>query len=78
MADPRVARGGVTYTLTGGGSGVETTYLDAIRQALFEEMERDERVFVLGEDVGVYGGAFKATEGLLERFGPARWNVHPK
>ena len=35
-------------------------------------MERDERVFVLGEDVGVYGGAFKATEGLLERFGPAR------
>jgi 2-oxoisovalerate dehydrogenase E1 component beta subunit len=72
MADPRVARGGVTYTLTGDGSGVETTYLDAIRQALFEEMERDERVFVLGEDVGVYGGAFKATEGLLERFGPAR------
>jgi 2-oxoisovalerate dehydrogenase E1 component beta subunit len=73
MADPRVARGGVTYTLTAGdGPGVETTYLDAIRQALFEEMERDERVFVLGEDVGVYGGAFKATEGLLERFGPAR------
>jgi 2-oxoisovalerate dehydrogenase E1 component beta subunit len=73
MADPRVARGGVTYTLTDGeGPGVETTYLDAVRQALFEEMERDERVFVLGEDVGVYGGAFKATEGLLERFGPAR------
>ena len=72
MADPRVARGGVTYTLTADGPGVEATYLDAVRQALFEEMERDERVFVLGEDVGVYGGAFKATEGLLERFGPAR------
>ena len=73
MADPRVARGGVTYTLTAAdGPGVETTYLEAVRQALFEEMERDDRVFVLGEDVGVYGGAFKATEGLLERFGEAR------
>ena len=73
MADPRVARGGVTFTLSAeDGPGVETTYLEAVRQALFEEMERDERVFVLGEDVGVYGGAFKATEGLLERFGPAR------
>jgi len=73
MADPRVARGGVTYTLTAAdGPGVETTYLEAVRRALFEEMERDPRVFVLGEDVGVYGGAFKATEGLLERFGPGR------
>jgi 2-oxoisovalerate dehydrogenase E1 component beta subunit len=48
------------------------TYLEAIRQALFEEMDADERVFVMGEDVGVYGGAFKATEGLHERFGDAR------
>jgi 2-oxoisovalerate dehydrogenase E1 component beta subunit len=48
------------------------TYLEAIRQALFEEMARDERVFVLGEDVGVYGGAFKVTEGLQERFGEER------
>ncbi len=48
------------------------TYLEAIRQALFDEMARDERVFVLGEDVGVYGGAFKVTEGLQERFGDAR------
>jgi pyruvate/2-oxoglutarate/acetoin dehydrogenase E1 component len=48
------------------------TYLEAIRQALFEEMARDERVFVLGEDVGAYGGAFKVTEGLHERFGDAR------
>jgi 2-oxoisovalerate dehydrogenase E1 component beta subunit len=48
------------------------TYLEAIRQALFEEMARDERVFVLGEDIGAYGGAFKVTEGLLDRFGEAR------
>ncbi len=45
------------------------TYLEAIRQALFEEMERDPAVVLLGEDIGVYGGAFKVTEGLLERFG---------
>jgi pyruvate/2-oxoglutarate/acetoin dehydrogenase E1 component len=48
------------------------TYLEAIRQALFEEMARDERVFVLGEDVGTYGGAFKVTEGLLDKYGAAR------
>ena len=48
------------------------TYLEAIRQALFDEMARDERVYVLGEDVGVYGGAFKVTDGLLERFGEQR------
>jgi 2-oxoisovalerate dehydrogenase E1 component beta subunit len=45
------------------------TFLEAIRQALFEEMERDPAVVLLGEDVNVYGGAFKVTEGLLERFG---------
>ena len=48
------------------------TYLEAIRQALLEEMAADERVFVIGEDVGAYGGAFKATEGLMDRFGEAR------
>ena len=48
------------------------TYLEAVRQALTEEMERDERVFALGQDIGVYGGAFKVTEGLLERFGAGR------
>jgi 2-oxoisovalerate dehydrogenase E1 component beta subunit len=48
------------------------TYLEAIRQALFDEMARDDRVFVLGEDVGVYGGAFKVTDGLQARFGEAR------
>jgi len=50
----------------------ETTYVDAIREAIFEEMERDDRVFVLGEDIGVYGGAFKVTDGLLGRFGEDR------
>ena len=49
-----------------------TTYLEAIRQGIWEEMERDPNVFVLGEDVGVYGGAFKVTEGMLERFGADR------
>jgi len=48
------------------------TYLEAIRQALFDEMARDERVYVLGEDIGAYGGAFKVTEGLLDRFGEQR------
>ncbi len=50
----------------------EITMLEAIRTALFEEMERDPAVVTLGEDIGVYGGAFKATEGLLARFGPER------
>lgn len=48
------------------------TYLEAIRQALHEEMGRDERVFVIGEDIGAYGGAFKATEGLIDTYGGAR------
>jgi 2-oxoisovalerate dehydrogenase E1 component beta subunit len=48
------------------------TYLEAIRQAMLEEMERDPRVFVLGEDVGTYGGAFRVTAGFLEKFGEAR------
>jgi len=48
------------------------TYLDAIRQGIWEEMERDPTVFLLGEDIGVYGGAFKVTAGMLEKFGEAR------
>jgi pyruvate/2-oxoglutarate/acetoin dehydrogenase E1 component len=48
------------------------TYVDAIREALAEEMERDPTVFILGEDVGALGGAFGATRGLIERFGPGR------
>jgi 2-oxoisovalerate dehydrogenase E1 component beta subunit len=50
----------------------EATFLIAIAEALWEEMERDESVFILGEDIGVYGGAFKVTEGFIERFGPDR------
>ena len=49
-----------------------TTYLEAIREGLWEEMERDPNVFLLGEDIGVYGGAFKVTSGFLERFGERR------
>jgi pyruvate/2-oxoglutarate/acetoin dehydrogenase E1 component len=50
----------------------QITYLEAIRLAMLEEMERDERVFVIGEDVGTYGGAFRVTQGFLERFGEKR------
>jgi pyruvate/2-oxoglutarate/acetoin dehydrogenase E1 component len=50
----------------------ERTYLEAIRDALVLEMTRDERVFLLGEDIGAYGGVYKVTEGLLEKFGPRR------
>ena len=48
------------------------TYLEAIRQGLWEEMEADETVFLMGEDIGRYGGAFKLTEGFLDRFGADR------
>ncbi|MGH3109850.1 MAG: alpha-ketoacid dehydrogenase subunit beta [Gaiellaceae bacterium] len=51
----------------------ELTYIQAISDGLRQEMRRDERVFVLGEDVGVYGGAFKVTQGFQEEFGP--WRV---
>jgi 2-oxoisovalerate dehydrogenase E1 component beta subunit len=50
----------------------ELSYLEAIREALFEEMRRDPKVFVLGEDVGAYGGAFGVTQGMFEEFGEAR------
>ncbi len=50
----------------------EVTYLEALRQGLREELERDERVFMLGEDIGVYGGAFKVTDGFLDEFGANR------
>ncbi len=48
------------------------TYLEAIRAGLWEEMERDPSVFLLGEDIGLYGGAFKLTEGFRDRFGAER------
>ena len=47
----------------------EITYLEAIREALFEEMERDKNVFMIGEDIGAFGGAFKVTEGLMKKYG---------
>ena len=51
---------------------MSTTYLEAIRQGLWEEMERDPNVFLIGEDIGIYGGAFKVTAGLIEQFGERR------
>jgi pyruvate/2-oxoglutarate/acetoin dehydrogenase E1 component len=53
-------------------SAKKVTYLEAISDAIREEMLRDEAVFLLGEDVGSYGGAFKVSAGLLEEFGPER------
>lgn len=50
----------------------EITYLEAVREALRQEMQADERVFIIGEDVGVYGGAFGVTLGLMEEFGEER------
>ena len=48
------------------------TYLQAISDAMREEMRADERVFVMGEDIGHFGGAFKATDGFLDEFGAER------
>jgi pyruvate dehydrogenase E1 component beta subunit len=48
------------------------TYRDALNQALREEMQRDDRVFLMGEEVGVYQGAYKVSKGLLQEFGEMR------
>ena len=50
----------------------EITYLEAMNQALHEEMERDPNVFLMGEEVGLYNGAYKVSKGLLDRFGETR------
>ena len=50
----------------------EITYAEAVREALRQEMQRDPNVFLMGEDIGIYGGAFGVTLGLLEEFGPER------
>jgi len=50
----------------------EITYLEAVREAMTQEMERDSRVFLIGEDIGEYGGAFQVSYGMLEKFGPER------
>jgi pyruvate/2-oxoglutarate/acetoin dehydrogenase E1 component len=52
--------------------GGQATLVEAIRQGIWEEMERDPTVFVIGEDVGLYGGAFKVTDGLIDQFGKER------
>ena len=51
---------------------IKITYREAIKQALREALQKDERVFLMGEDVGRYGGAFAVSKGLLEEFGPER------
>ncbi|MDQ8178723.1 MAG: alpha-ketoacid dehydrogenase subunit beta, partial [Gemmatimonadota bacterium] len=48
------------------------TYREALNQALREEMARDDRVFLMGEEVGVYNGAYKVSKGLLDEFGEMR------
>ena len=48
------------------------TYREALNQALSEEMERDDKVFLMGEEVGHYQGAYKVSQGMLDRFGPGR------
>ncbi|HSJ13448.1 MAG TPA: alpha-ketoacid dehydrogenase subunit beta [Longimicrobiales bacterium] len=52
--------------------GRPVTFLEALREALWEELERDPDVFLMGEDIGAYGGAFKMTEGFIEHFGERR------
>jgi acetoin:2,6-dichlorophenolindophenol oxidoreductase subunit beta len=55
----------------------EITYLEAIREAMAQEMRRDPEVFLIGEDIGVYGGAFGVSKGMLEEFGPERIRETP-
>src|SRR4030043_546503 len=50
----------------------ELTYVQAIHEALKQNLEKDKRVFLMGEDIGKYGGVFQVTAGLLEKFGPER------
>ncbi len=67
-----MAKHGTEPNAPAAGSPVERTYLEAIRDAMAEEMERDPNVFLLGEDIGAFGGAFKVTDGLHARFGDSR------
>lgn len=57
--------------------GREITYLEAVREAMVQEMRRDPEVFLIGEDVGIYGGAFGVSRGMLEEFGPERVRETP-
>ena len=63
--------------MTTPGQTVRITYREAIRQAIREALQRDPRVFVMGEDVGRYGGCYAVTKGLLEEFGPERMRDTP-
>jgi 2-oxoisovalerate dehydrogenase E1 component beta subunit len=72
MASAKQSSNGKAAAKNGGNgkaANQEVTFLEAIRQALIEEMDRDPSVVMIGEDIGVYGGAFKVSAGLLERFG---------
>jgi pyruvate/2-oxoglutarate/acetoin dehydrogenase E1 component len=71
-ADSGISEGGKPEHVSKTDRGEPVTLLEAISEALWEEMGRDERVFLMGEDIGVYGGAFKVTKGFLERFGEER------
>src|SRR6266581_297711 len=53
-------------------SAEEKLYRVALREALTEEMERDDSIYLIGEDIGKFGGAYRVTEGLLDKFGPQR------
>lgn len=55
----------------------EITYAEAIREAMSQRMRADEDVFIMGEDIGIYGGAFGVTNGMLEEFGPERVRITP-
>src|SRR5438552_15530216 len=62
----------LTNSAVGGAAGPKVFFREAIIRALREEMERDERVFLLGQDVAQFGGPYRETAGLFERFGPRR------
>jgi len=58
--------------MNGEGARVKTTYRECVRAALREALQEDERVFLMGEDIGRYGGTYAVTKGLIEEFGPDR------
>ena len=62
----------MTIKMIGGNNTVKITYREALKQAIREALQKDERVFLMGEDVGRYGGAFAVSKGLLDEFGPER------
>ncbi|HET9982112.1 MAG TPA: alpha-ketoacid dehydrogenase subunit beta [Longimicrobiales bacterium] len=72
VSEPVIGRREKPENLRHTAEGKPVTFLEAIREALWEEMERDRGVFLLGEDIAVYGGAFKVTDGFLEHFGGDR------